>query len=323
MRALRYDGQSVRLETIPTPSLLAGHALLSVRRIGLCSTELAILAGRLAFRGTLGHECVATVAALADEAPRAWLKKRVIAMPQVSCAKCDLCRGGLGVHCRSRTVAGLLGRDGCAADAMLSPLTNLLEVPASLDDERAIFAYALGVALHAAGLVRLEAKPYVTIIGDGPVGLLAAQVMARRNTAVRLLGKTPERFTLCERWGVKHRALSEVGLRQDQDVVFDCTGTGAGFAAALHMIRPRGKLIIVGPPVAIASEERADWILAADSEIEVLGARSARLADALTLLAAGTIDVLPLISGRFRLEHADTALAHARRTQSIKVLLEP
>ena len=49
------------------------------------------------------------------------------------------------------------------------------------------------------------------LLGDGRLGLLCAQVMSQLNATVRLVGKHPEKLALCEKWGVKHRLLEDVG----------------------------------------------------------------------------------------------------------------
>ena len=91
------------------------------------------------------------------------------------------------------------------------PLRNLVEAPKAVQDDAAVFAVPLSLAAHVVQLVRIEGKPYVTILGDSVAALLSAQVMARLNASVRLLGSRSEKFAPCERWGIKHRHVSEGG----------------------------------------------------------------------------------------------------------------
>jgi threonine dehydrogenase-like Zn-dependent dehydrogenase len=128
-----------------------------------------------------------------------------------------------------------------------------------VDDDRAAFAGLVGAVLQLGHAVRLDGKTFVTVLGDGPVGLLTAQIMAGRNASVRLLGRHEARFSLAERWGVKHRHESEVGRRHDQDIVIDCTGSPSGLALASRLVRPRGTIVIKGPPHADALPEEKLW----------------------------------------------------------------
>lgn len=334
MRAIRTDGATVTLDAraeAPVPG--PGEALVRPTRLGVAASDLAAASGRWPFRGLLGHEFAGVVDRLWPEADKAerkrWEGKRVVGSINIVCGRCELCRAGLSNHCRERSVLGLHKRDGCFADRFTLPVRNLHEVPAGVDDDRAVFAEPLAGAIHAAQLVRLEGKPYVTVLGDGPEALLTAQVMARMNASVRLLGEHPERFTLCEKWGIKHRHASEVGRRQDQDVVVDCSGAAAGLELALRLVRPRGKVVLKTPalPPAPAGDGSpiapgADLAPLVANEIELLGARCGRLADALHELASGAVDVLSLITRRMRLDDGPAALRAAAEPTQIKVLLD-
>jgi threonine dehydrogenase-like Zn-dependent dehydrogenase len=226
-----------------------------------------------------------------------------------------MCRAGLPTHCRDRRCLGTPGRDGCLAERFTLPLRNLVEVPRELDDDRAVFAEPLAAAAHLPQLLRVEGKPYVTVLGDTAEALLTAQVMARLNASVRLLGSDPERFSMCEKWGIKHRHISEVGRRADQDIVVDWTG---GLILALSLVRPRGKVVLGAPgpadPVGLG--------LLVENEIELIGARGGSLTDALSLLARAEIDVLPLIGRRLRLSDGAAVIEAAANPRSLRTVIE-
>jgi len=344
MRAIRFDGQGVSLDArAPEPSPEPGEAIIRPVRMGIGSADLARarLAGTPAI--TLGHEFVGIVERVHGDGSGAerkrWEKKRVVGSINVVCGACDLCRAGLSSHCRRRAVLGLRGRDGCFAERFALPVRNLTEVPAGVDDDAACLAQSVAAALHAAHLVRLEGKPYVTILGDGAVGLIAAQVMARRNASVRLLGMHARNYTLCEKWGIKHRHVDEPGRRQDQDVVFDCTGDGSGLALAMRLVRPKGVIVTRSTPLpcrldaggsgSAASGSRVGGVplvpelasIALD-ELTVLGARCGSVADAVTALARGEIDTAALITRRAKLQDGVGALRAAGEAEQIKVVME-
>jgi threonine dehydrogenase-like Zn-dependent dehydrogenase len=168
-------------------------------------------------------------------------------------------------------------------------------------------------------MLRLERQPFVSVLGDGPVALLAAQVMARRNASVRLLGTHAANLELCTKWGVKHRAQGEVGRRQDQDVVFDCAGSTDSLALGLGLVRPRGAVVVM-------RSNAPDAMLSAHAvmrdEVQVLGSRGSAVADAVAELASGSVDVLSLIARRMRFEEAPYAIAAAAEPGMLKILLD-
>jgi len=344
VNAIIAETQRVRLDPgAPTPRAGPGEAIVRPLWMGVSAFDSAIAHTPALLRDAapliLGHEFVGKVESVSpaesDPDPAAirarWVGARVVASPIISCAACDLCRAGLASHCRNRRVLGVHGWGGCFAQRLAVPVRNLVPVPATLDVQLAALAAPLGAAIHAAQIARVEGKTYITILGDSPDALLAAQVMARLNASVRLLGTRPERYGLCERWGIKHRAQSEVGRRADQDVVVDCTASAAGVSLAMELVRPRGKVVLLSPlglagdsGAHAAGHSLAEPILASiiEHELQVLGARGGSLADALTLLARGEIDVLPLITARKRLSDGPAALLLANDPAQIKVLLE-
>ncbi|MCC6677620.1 MAG: alcohol dehydrogenase catalytic domain-containing protein [Phycisphaerales bacterium] len=331
MRALRFDPAGLRLDpNSPEPVAGPGEALIRPTRIAIGDADLAAMSGRAGFSGIPGHEFTGIVERVnpgpgRDDHQR-WQGKRVVGSINIVCGKCDLCRAGLSNHCRTRRVLGLVGKDGCFAERFTLPIANLVEVPRSIDDDRAVFAEPLAAAAHAAQLVRIEGKPYITVLGDNAAGLLVAQLMAKLNASVRVLGDSPGKFTLCEKWGVKHRHADEAGRRQDQDVVIDCTGTAAGLLLATQMVRPRGKIILKTEPAVEGARTGMEYGPALDAivvnELEVIGSRCGRMADAVDLMVSGSVDVLSLMTARMKFADAVEAVKKARQPEQIKVVME-
>src|SRR4051812_4488313 len=125
MLALRFKDNHLDIENIDVPDA-AGEALVKVTVSGICNTDLEIARGYAGFQGTLGHEFVGVVEQAQDPA---WLGKRVVGEINAGCGRCNLCISGDPRHCPSRTVLGIVGRDGAHAEFLTLPEVNLLEVP--------------------------------------------------------------------------------------------------------------------------------------------------------------------------------------------------
>jgi threonine dehydrogenase-like Zn-dependent dehydrogenase len=307
-----------------TPPQAAPEA--TVRVVRALATSADAAAARAGAVGPFGHLGVGVVEHLdgpADQQAR-WIGKRVVWNPVGSCARCDRCRAGLSVHCEARRVMGFGDRPGCLAARVVVPSRDLVEVPAKVDDDRAAFAGLVGAVLQLGHSVRLDGKTFVTVLGDGPVGLLAAQVMAGRNASVRLLGRHEKRFAHAERWGVKHRHESEVGRRQDQDIVIDCTGSPGGLSLASRLVRPRGTVVVKGPPDPSAMPAEGLWpadlapLLARELSVKLV--TSTNIREGLEAVAAGGIDVLSLVTRRARVSSPREALA-ATLDRSVSAVL--
>jgi threonine dehydrogenase-like Zn-dependent dehydrogenase len=330
LRALVFNGkQPVCEEGYADPQPSADEALIRPTKMGICATDLEVCRGYMGFTGVLGHEFVGVVETVGKKTHKDWLGKRVVGTINCVCGKCDMCRGGLPEHCRDRTVLGIAGRDGCFADTFTLPVRNLLEVPAEVDDDHAVFTEPLAAAYQIIRQLTIEGRPYITVLGDGRLGLLCAQVLSQLNATVRCVGKHADKLALCEKWAVKHRLLDEVGRRADQDIVVDCTGSPDGLATAMEMVRPRGKIVLktTVAPKALSSEENRpspiDLSPLVVKELQLIGSRCGPFPEAMAALAQQKVDVLSLISRRMKLAEGVEALRTADQPGVIKVLLEP
>ncbi|MCB9845864.1 MAG: alcohol dehydrogenase catalytic domain-containing protein [Phycisphaeraceae bacterium] len=236
--------------------------------------------------------------------------QRVLLSPLLDCGKCDLCTRGLRDHCRSPGTRRAIGSGGDAR--LVVPVRHAHPVPDALTSELAALAFELAPALHAAARLRVDRRSYVTILGDSARGLLAAQVLARANAAVRVLGAQARRLLLCEKWGIRHRHIDEPGRRADQDVVIDAIGSASSLDLACGLIRPRGRIALLGRAPA------ANLTPILRREIDLVGIDSGPLDEALLLLERGEVDGAPLLAPR---ERDPQRAANASRAADALVVL--
>ncbi|MHC4209755.1 MAG: alcohol dehydrogenase catalytic domain-containing protein [Planctomycetota bacterium] len=324
MRALRLDGAAPHLATNhPRPQPGPGEALIRTGKAGVSAVDLELCRGLFNFSGTLGHEFVGTVESInGDDRPELG-GKRVVGSPAAVCGRCDMCVTGLSNHCRHKTLLGMQGRDGCLADWLVLPAGNLVPVPDDVDDDHAVFVGPLAAAIQSARQLTIEGKPYITVLGDGPLGLLMVQVMTRLNASVRLIGRYSEKLALCEKWRVKHRHVDDIGRRADQDIVVDCTGSPAGLDLAVQLVRPRGTIVLktmYALPKGVPTD--IDCAPIVMKEITLLGSRWGPVGEALSMIARGTVDVVSLIGKRMTLNDGPAVLKTAAQPGMLKVLVD-
>ena len=323
MRGLVFDGQSLSFsDRIPEPELAEGEALIRPTLTGICSTDLELCKGYMDFNGVLGHEFVGVVEKVdssTGDKGKQLIGKRVVGGINCVCGVCDMCKSGLSTHCRERTVLGIDGRDGCFAERFTLPVNNLLVVPDHVDDEQAVFTEPLAAACNVKNQLHVVGQPYITVLGDGRLGLLTAQVLSKLNASVRVVGRHEQKMMLCEKWGIKHRHVNEITPRADQDVIVDCTGSAEGLKLAMSMVRPRGQIVM---KTTVANQSGVDLSPLIINEITVIGSRCGSFADALPMIAGDEVDVVSLISRRVRLDQGIEAFRTASQSGVIKVLLE-
>src|SRR5580704_5176574 len=125
---------SVRRERLPRRP--EGFALIRLLYGGICNTDLELQRGYYGFRGTPGHEFVGEVESADDSF---WIGKRVGGEINLACGLCDWCRRGLGRHCPTRKVLGIVDHPGAFQEFLTLPIANLHVVPKSIPDNHAVF----------------------------------------------------------------------------------------------------------------------------------------------------------------------------------------
>jgi threonine dehydrogenase-like Zn-dependent dehydrogenase len=316
VRALVFD-QSLSLRPRhPEPPAADGDTLLRVRQAGVCATDLEITRGYMGFRGVLGHEFVAEVLSSPN---KDLVGQRVVGEINIVCGRCDLCLSGLSTHCRNRSVLGILNHDGAFADFIRLPAVNLHALPRTVDDDAAVFVEPLAAAFQVLKQVpALDGKKWVTVLGDGRLGLLVAQVLRDAGCPVRVIGKHADKLALCEKWSIRSRPLGDIAPRHDQDVVVDCTGSAAGFELAMQMVRPRGTIVLKSTAAAGRPLNLAPLVI---DEINVVGSRCGPFREAIRALAEKRIDVASLIHRRMRIDQGVEAMELSGRPGVLKVIL--
>ena len=317
MLALRVDKRKVAVRNITKPKA-DNEALVRVVLSGICNTDLEIARGYAGFKGTIGHEFVGIV----EESPdNSLLGERVVGEINAGCGKCELCLTGDPRHCATRTVLGIVGRDGAHAEFLRLPVENLFRIPKQVPDEHAVFTEPLAAACGILERANISSSDRVAVIGDGKLGLLCAQALSLSGANVLLIGKHPSKLRIAERRGIETSSPKQAAKRtREFDVVVEASGAPAGFALALDLLRPKGKLVLKSTFHDTTEVNTARIVV---DEISIIGSRCGRFRPAIDLLAKGAVDVDSLISEEYSLSEGAHAMERAGKRGVLKVLLRP
>jgi threonine dehydrogenase-like Zn-dependent dehydrogenase len=316
MRALRVGDDRARLVEVASPEP-RGEALVRVTLSGICNTDLEIARGYAGFRGTLGHEFVGIV-----EDPGGGViarGERVVGEINAGCGECAPCAAGDPRHCATRTVLGIVGRDGAHADLLTLPARNLLRVPDAVTDEHAVFVEPLAAACGVLERCPMQPGTRVAVIGDGKLGVLCAMVLDAEGLAPLLIGKHANKLAIASARDIETSSIDEARARgRVFDVVVEASGGASGFQLALDLLRPQGTLVLKS---TFHGETPIDAARVVVEEINVIGSRCGRFAPALELLARSAVDLSSLVSEVIPLGRGEHALERAAAPGVLKVLL--
>ncbi|MDX2152007.1 MAG: alcohol dehydrogenase catalytic domain-containing protein [Bryobacteraceae bacterium] len=314
MIAVHLEAGHVSIVKRPKPRRREGFALLRLLAGGICNTDLELRRGYYGFRGTPGHEFVAEVVECDTPSLRG---KRVVGEINLNCGACEWCAGGLGRHCPTRTVLGIVRHPGAFRELIDLPERNLHVLPDSIPTEHAVFVEPLAAACEILDQVRIPKGREVAVLGDGKLGLLIAQVLHAQGAKVHHYGRHREKLALSSTAGIATEVTTTLPHGRYEFAV-DATGSAEGLSQAASLLRPRGTLILKS---TVHGHVRIDTAPVIVNEITLVGSRCGRFEPAIRLLRTGKVKVDRMISERFRLPEAAAAFERASQRGVLKVLL--
>ena len=348
MKAVVATGSNrFEVTDVATPTPARGQALLRVKATTVCGTDQKILAGL--FPGTRfphipGHEFAGEVVALGEGVDEVQPGDRVGVEVHVGCGQCPRCLEGLYQLCLNYgrsdkghahigfTVAGGLAEYAAVAVKVLHKL------PEQLSWDQGAFCDNIGIALYAIERGHLRAGESVVVIGAGAFGALAVQV-ARALGAARavLLGTRTERMQR-----IRHLADAVVVGRGEAavddaraalgghgaDLVVEFAGTSEAARQAIQLARRGGRVVLAGATGPGRELSGVDLSSIVRGHLDIYGSLANPRGISrrgLQLIASGAVDVRPLITHCFALDHFAEAWATfvERRDGAIRVMLHP
>ncbi len=343
MRAVVLTGiRQMELRDLPMPEIKdTNDILLKVEMVGVCGSDVHYYeTGRIGsqvveFPFMVGHECSATIVALGSEVKHLKAGQKVAIDPAMVCHNCDQCRAGRENTCRNLRFLGCPGQaQGCLCEYIVMPVDCLYSVDGKVTLAQAVLCEPLSIGIYAVRQSGLTGDSKVAILGAGPIGL-SALVVTQANKAkdICVTEKVPERLEVARNVGaswvgnpnnidVVEAILEKVPF--GPDVVFECAGEQETIDQAVDLVRPGGKIMLVGIPRA----QRVSFVIdkLRRKEISVINVRRQNkcMQPAVDMVASGKVNVEFMITHRFKLEQTQQAfdLVAGYRDGVVKALIE-
>ncbi|MEM8783034.1 MAG: zinc-binding alcohol dehydrogenase family protein [Planctomycetota bacterium] len=303
--------RQVHTEAPPEPG--RGEALVRVRRVGVCGTDIHAYAGRQPFFSyprILGHELGVEVLAVGGGVTEVSVGDRCAVEPYVGdCGDCSACRQGRTNCCPSMSCLGV-HVDGGMRDRIVLPARKLHAPPdgSELSFEALALVETLGIGRHAVTRAGVGEGESVAVLGLGPIGLTVCQFAKLAGAALVGLDVSADRCAKAETLlGIETRALdAETPVAEQWTAafgdrplkVFDATGHRGSMQAAFDLPDHAGTLTFVG---LLLGEIAFDDPSFHRKELTLLASRNSVAADfraILADLAAGRIDPTAWITHR-------------------------
>ena len=240
------------------PTAGPGEALVRVRRVGVCGTDLHAFAGRQPFFDyprILGHELAVEVLEINGDAEHVCAGDRCCVEPYLACGTCGACRRGKTQCCENLRVLGVHA-DGGMREMFAVPVDHLHASPHLPLDQLALIE-TLCIGAHAVERAQAQSGETCLVLGVGPIGLSVIQCLQAVGARVIAADVNDARLAfVSESIGLEHTlnprsAELEPRLRAlcDGDLpaaVFDATGHPASMMGTFDLVAFGGRIVFVG-----------------------------------------------------------------------------
>lgn len=325
--------EDVRPVELEEPAPGPTDVVVRVAFCGICGTDVHEWGGRssskpLSYPVNLGHECSGTVESAGSEVTSVAPGDRVAVHPYSYCGVCHYCRIGLINACAKRTFV----RDGWA-ERLVVDEHMVYRIPDDMSLEVASLAEPLAASLQAIDVAPIKSGSTAVVIGGGPIGL-GVLALIRHSGAAQVILSEPSAFRreLALKLGATRvvdpsaedlrRAVLDATGGIGADVVFECVTSSKTTNAALELLRFGGEVVVVGnsnPSDRLSLN--LDDLHRRQLVIRGTFSRGSLFPRALAWLHS--LDLSPLITHTFDLDHVNDALALAKSGQAGKILISP
>ena len=277
----------------PVPDRKAGEALVKIRRIGVCGTDMHIYQGNqpyFAYPRVMGHELSGEIVE-AETGSALRPGDAVYIVPYLHCGHCIACRAGKTNCCTSLKVLGV-HIDGGMCEYLSLPETHLFKAEGITLDEAAMVEF-LAIGAHAVARARVGRGQRALVVGAGPIGVGVAIFAGLNGAEVTVIDGREDRLAFASRLaGVQHTIrLGENDAERMKantsgefyDCVFDCTGSPKAMERGFGFVAHGGTYVLVSIVQGNISFSDPEFHR---RETTLLSSRNATLADFATVMAA-------------------------------------
>lgn len=250
-------GVLVYQEDLPEPVRGKGEAIVAIRRIGICGTDLHAYQGNqpyFTYPRILGHELSGVIEEIGHNPEGLRVGDQVSIIPYLHCGNCGACLSGKTNCCRSMRVLGV-HLDGGLRERIAIPVSHLFRMEGLSLDQAALLE-PLAIGAHALRRSGLHPGVRALVIGAGPIGLGIIAMALASGSEVAAMDVNVDRLSFAKSWAKPvHTILATEGtkdrLLQWNDgelpsVVIDATGNQRSMTDAFELVGHGGSLVYVG-----------------------------------------------------------------------------
>ena len=326
MKSMQLTGiNQMEMFDVPNPEIRTDDdVLIRMQVTGVCGSDIhyyttgKIGSQVVSYPFPVGHEGAGIIEKTGNAVHSLRVGDRIAIEPSMPCGTCDQCLAGRPHTCRKLRFLGCPGQaDGCLSEYIVMPQHSCLPIPDHMSFEQAAISEPLAIGLYAAHLAGDLKGKNVAILGSGPIGLsVLAGVRLAGADHVYVTDKIDERLTLARQSGatgtyniLQKDVVMEISQQEPLlvDMVFECCGQQEALDQSIRLLKPGGKLLIVGIPSFARFSFPVDDLRRKEICIQNVRRQNGFDREAIRVIADGLVTVDHWITHRFAFEQSKEA----------------
>ena len=321
-------------QEVPMPEVGPDDVLVRMGAIGVCGSDVHYYnhgrIGDFVVQFILGHECAGVVVKTGERVKNIKVNDRVALEPGVPCGKCQMCRSGHYNLCPDVRFLATPPYDGCLMEYVAHPAEYTYKLPDNMTLEQGALVEPMAIGMNAALTGRVKVGDRVVVLGAGCIGLvtmLAAKASGAASVIVTdtipLRRETALKLGADAALDADGEVLAEVMRITDgcgADVVIDCAGFSATVRTALELVRPAGRIVIVGMGAERLDDIPTGPIYSKEISLTAIFRYKNLYPATIAAIASGKIDINGIVTKRFTFDEVDEAFISAEEnpTETVK-----
>lgn len=343
MKAVRLTGiNQMQMFDVPSPKIKSDEdVLIKMTHVGVCGSDVHYYEnGKIGnqivtYPFTVGHEGAGIVVSTGTKVSKVKPGDRIAIDPAMPCGECDQCRSNRSHTCRKLRFLGCPGQaEGCLSEYIVMPENSCFPLPDEITQDEASLSEPLCVGYYAVKLSEMKPGAAVGILGAGPIGMsVLVSSFINKPGNVFVTDKLDYRLNIAKNngaWWTGNPNITDISAEVKKlqpemlDVVFECCGQQEAIDQAINLLKPGGKLMIVGIPEVPRYSFSVDEMRHKEICIQNVRRQNGVVEECLKHIQSGRIKMNDWVTHRFPLEKTAQAfeLVANYRDQVLKAMIE-
>jgi L-iditol 2-dehydrogenase len=267
MKVMMLTGiRQMEMKDIPEPVLIKPNDVkIRMSVLGICGSDIhyytqgRIGSQKVKFPFTIGHEGAGVVVEVGPEVKKVKPGDRIAIEPAMPCWVCDQCLAGRHHTCRKLRFLGNPGQaEGCLMEYIVMPEESCFPLSGKLTPDHGSISEPLAIGIYAVKKSGGVKDLKIGIFGYGPIGM-SVMLSAKEQCAdnIYVTDKIDARLAIALKEGaaftgnpLKENIIEKIRQKEllGLDVVFECCGQQEALDQAIEVLKPGGRLIVIGIP---------------------------------------------------------------------------